>query len=58
MQTPFYVGRAVAAPAADPEVAVKSGGGYTSWGLAREYGFTDIDGRRLDWGRYFAEHVR
>lgn len=57
-ETPFYVGRAVAALAADPEVAVKSGGVYTSWGLAREYGFTDIDGRRPDWGRYFAEHVR
>lgn len=57
-ETPFYVGRAVAALAADPQVAAKSGGVYTSWGLAREYGFTDIDGRRPDWGAYFDEHLR
>lgn len=57
-ETPFYIGRAVAALAADPDVAVKTGGVYTSWGLAREYGFTDVDGRRPDWGSYFEEHVR
>lgn len=57
-ETPFYVGRAVAALAADPHVAAKSGGVYSSWGLAREYGFTDIDGRRPDWGKYFEEQGR
>lgn len=57
-ETPFYIGRAVAALAADPNVAAKSGGVYSSWGLAREYGFTDIDGRRPDWGTYFKEHVQ
>jgi NAD(P)-dependent dehydrogenase (short-subunit alcohol dehydrogenase family) len=56
-ETPFFVGRAVAALAADPDIAQKAGGVYSSWGLAREYGFTDIDGRRPDWGAYFAEHV-
>lgn len=56
-ETPFFVGRAVAALAADPDVARKAGGVYSSWGLARDYGFTDIDGRRPDWGAYFAEHV-
>ena len=56
-ETPYFVGRAVAALAADPTVMVKSGGAYSSWGLADEYGFTDIDGRRPHWGRYFAEHV-
>lgn len=55
-ETPFYVGRAVAALAADPEVRRKSGGAFSSWGLAAEYGFSDRDGRRPDWGRYFAEH--
>jgi NAD(P)-dependent dehydrogenase (short-subunit alcohol dehydrogenase family) len=43
-ETPFFVGRAVAALAGDPRVMRKSGGLYTSVGLAREYGFTDVDG--------------
>ena len=47
-ETPFFVGRAVAALAADARVLEKSGGLYTSVGLAREYGFTDIDGTRPD----------
>jgi NAD(P)-dependent dehydrogenase (short-subunit alcohol dehydrogenase family) len=45
-ETPCFVGRAVAALAGDPEVLRKSGGLYSSWGLAEEYGFTDIDGAR------------
>ncbi|MBP7693989.1 MAG: SDR family NAD(P)-dependent oxidoreductase [Anaerolineales bacterium] len=56
-ETPYFVGRAVAALAADPHVAAKAGGVYSSWGLSDEYGFTDVDGRRPHWGRYFAEHV-
>ncbi|MCL5996671.1 MAG: SDR family oxidoreductase [Chloroflexi bacterium] len=56
-ETPFFVGRAIAALAADPEMMSKTGGAFSSWGLAKEYGYTDIDGRRPDWGRYFAEHV-
>ena len=47
-ETPFFVGRAVAALVADPRVMEKSGGLYTSVGLAREYGFTDVDGSRPD----------
>jgi NAD(P)-dependent dehydrogenase (short-subunit alcohol dehydrogenase family) len=57
-ETPFYIGRAIAALAADPHVANKSGGVFSSWGLAAEYGFTDIDGRKPDWGKHFAEHVQ
>lgn len=57
-ETPFFVGRAVAALAADARVHEKSGGVYTSWGLAREYGFTDVDGSRPDWGKHFDEHVK
>jgi len=45
-ETPCFVGRAVAALAADPEVARWSGGVYSSWGLSETYGFTDLDGRR------------
>jgi NAD(P)-dependent dehydrogenase (short-subunit alcohol dehydrogenase family) len=52
-ETPFFVGRAIAALAADPKVHSKSGGLYSSWGLAREYGFTDIDGSRPDLGEHF-----
>jgi NAD(P)-dependent dehydrogenase (short-subunit alcohol dehydrogenase family) len=52
-ETPCFVGRAIAALAADPLVLRKSGGLYSSWGLAREYGFTDIDGSRPDLGRHF-----
>lgn len=57
-ETPCFVGRAVAALAADPDGASKSGGVYSSWGLSDEYGFIDVDGRRPHWGRAFAEHVK
>jgi NAD(P)-dependent dehydrogenase (short-subunit alcohol dehydrogenase family) len=40
-----YVGRAVAALAADPNVFMKSGQTLAVGDLATEYGFTDIDGR-------------
>ncbi|HET9221524.1 MAG TPA: SDR family oxidoreductase [Roseiflexaceae bacterium] len=56
-ETPFYVGRAIATLAADPNIAQKSGGAFSSWVLAEEYSFTDIDGRRPNWGKYYAEHV-
>jgi len=56
-ETPAYVGRAVAALAADPEVARWSGHALSSWRLAREYGFRDDDGSQPDWGRWFDEVV-
>jgi len=49
-ESPLYVGRAVASLAADPKVLAKTGQLLSSWELAREYGFTDYDGRRPDWG--------
>lgn len=52
-ESPFYVGRAVAALAADPAVAARSGRVFSSWDLAEEYGFTDKDGTRPHWGRHF-----
>ncbi len=55
-ETPCYVGRAVAALAADPNLAQKSGGVYSTWGLSEEYGFTDIDGSRPHMLRYMTEH--
>ena len=54
-ETPLYVGRAIAALAADPKVFEKSGRTFSSWTLAREYAFTDSDGRRPDFGKYFEE---
>jgi NAD(P)-dependent dehydrogenase (short-subunit alcohol dehydrogenase family) len=46
-ESPRYVGRAVAALAADPNVMKKSGAAHRVADLAREYGFTDIDGRQV-----------
>lgn len=43
-ETPCFTGRAVAALAADPNIAAKSGGIFSTWDLSREYGFTDIGG--------------
>jgi NAD(P)-dependent dehydrogenase (short-subunit alcohol dehydrogenase family) len=54
-ESPRFVGRAVAALAADPEVARRNGGSFSSGGLAREYGFTDIDGSQPDAWRYLVE---
>ncbi len=50
-ESPAYVGRAVVALAADPEVARWNGQSLSSGQLARVYGFTDTDGTRPDaWG--------
>ncbi|MGW7205727.1 SDR family oxidoreductase [Streptomyces sp. NPDC054837] len=54
-ETPRYVGRAVAALAADPDVARFNGQSLSSGGLARTYGFTDLDGSRPDAWRYVVE---
>ncbi len=54
-ETPFFVGRAVAALAADPEVSRWNGQSLSSGGLARVYGFTDRDGSRPDAWRYMVE---
>lgn len=44
-ESPRYVGRAVAALAADPRIMEKTGRALRVGDLAREYGFTDVDGR-------------
>lgn len=46
-ESPRYLGRAVAALAADRAVMRKSGSVLRVGELAREYGFTDIDGRQV-----------
>ncbi len=45
-ETPFYVGRAVVALAADSNVMQKTGRALSAGWLARDYGFTDVDGRQ------------
>jgi NAD(P)-dependent dehydrogenase (short-subunit alcohol dehydrogenase family) len=54
-ESPRYVGRAVSALAADPDRASRNGGSFSSGGLAREYGFTDVDGSQPDCWRYMVE---
>jgi NAD(P)-dependent dehydrogenase (short-subunit alcohol dehydrogenase family) len=56
-ETPSYVGRAVAALAADPNVHAKAGRVWSSGTLAKEYGFRDVDGRQPDFGAYFDQVV-
>ncbi len=52
-ETPLFVGRAVAALAADPAVARKGGRVWAAWTLLDEYGFVDADGSRPHWGRHW-----
>jgi NAD(P)-dependent dehydrogenase (short-subunit alcohol dehydrogenase family) len=54
-ETPRFVGRAVAALAADPQRARWNGQSLSSGGLAQVYGFTDLDGSQPDAWRYLVE---
>ena len=51
-ESPLFVGRAIAALAADLKVQSRTGMLFGSWELGRDYDFTDYDGRRPDWGRH------
>lgn len=57
-ETPCFVGRAVAAIAADRKKSRWSGAVLSVWDLAAEYGFSDIDGRDPRWGKAFAEFAK
>lgn len=54
-ETPRFVGRAVVALAADPDVARWNGQSLSSGGLAQVYGFTDLDGSRPNAWPYVVE---
>ena len=54
-ETPRYIGRAVAALAADPEISRWSGRALSAGVLAKHYGFTDLDGSQPETSRYFAD---
>jgi NAD(P)-dependent dehydrogenase (short-subunit alcohol dehydrogenase family) len=55
-ETPLFVGRSVAALAADPNVRTKNGRVFASWDLADEYGVTDADGTRPHFVRWLQEN--
>jgi NAD(P)-dependent dehydrogenase (short-subunit alcohol dehydrogenase family) len=65
-ETPLFVGRCIAALAADPKVLKRSGDVTSSWELGKEYGIEDADGRRPDlgariqkaWPRSFKDALR
>jgi NAD(P)-dependent dehydrogenase (short-subunit alcohol dehydrogenase family) len=50
-ETPFFIGRAVVALASDPDLSEKAGKSLATWTLAKEYDFTDVDGRQPDMGK-------
>lgn len=54
-ETPRFTGRAVVALASDPDVARWNRASLSSGGLAREYGFVDLDGSAPDCWRYLVE---
>jgi NAD(P)-dependent dehydrogenase (short-subunit alcohol dehydrogenase family) len=54
-ESPRYIGRAVVALAADPERSRWSGRALSSGLLAKEYGFTDLDGSQPEASRFFEE---
>ena len=56
-ESPLFVGRAVAALAADGERARWNGQSLSSGQLAQVYGFTDTDGTRPDCWRYMVEVI-
>jgi NAD(P)-dependent dehydrogenase (short-subunit alcohol dehydrogenase family) len=51
-ETPLFVGRGIAALAADPAVARRNGRVVASWDLGEEYGLTDADGARPHFMRW------
>ncbi|WP_042393217.1 SDR family oxidoreductase [Streptacidiphilus carbonis] len=54
-ESPAYLGRAVVALAADPDILARTGRALATWGLSKEYGFTDADGSRPDFAAHWAE---
>jgi hypothetical protein len=59
-ESPEFPGRGIAALAADQNVLAKSGRVFTTPELAREYGFTDLDGKQQSafWDEHWAKPLR
>lgn len=56
-ETPLFVGRCIAALAADPRVMNKNGRVYASWDLAQEYAVDDADGTRPHFARWLQANM-
>jgi len=56
-ETPLFVGRCIAALAADPDVMKKNGRVFASWDLAQEYGVDDADGSRPHFVRWLQANM-
>ncbi|MFD7783421.1 SDR family oxidoreductase [Streptomyces nojiriensis] len=56
-ETPAYLGRAVVALAADPDVIARTGRALATWDLYKEYGFTDADGTQPDFAAHWAGNL-
>jgi NAD(P)-dependent dehydrogenase (short-subunit alcohol dehydrogenase family) len=56
-ETPLFVGRCVAALAADPHVMARNGRVYASWDLAEDYGVVDADGTRPHFARWVGANM-
>ncbi|MHC6630570.1 SDR family oxidoreductase [Streptomyces globosus] len=54
-ESPAYLGRAIAALAADPDVLRWTGRALATWSLYKEYGFTDADGTQPDFAAHWAD---
>ncbi len=52
-ETPYYIAKGIAALSSDRDIFQKTGQILSSWELAKEYDFTDMDGAQPDWGDYF-----
>jgi NAD(P)-dependent dehydrogenase (short-subunit alcohol dehydrogenase family) len=56
-ESPMFIGRVIAALAADPDAMAKTAMIWSSWELARAYGVADEDGSRPDWGSHWRTDV-
>lgn len=55
-ETPLFVGRGIAALAADPNVTAMNGRVVASWDLGDQYGVTDADGSRPHFVRWLQQN--
>jgi NAD(P)-dependent dehydrogenase (short-subunit alcohol dehydrogenase family) len=56
-ETPLFVGRCIAALAADVDVSSRNGRVYASWDLAQDYGVNDADGTRPHFKRWLDQNM-
>ncbi|MDQ8737598.1 SDR family oxidoreductase [Paenibacillus sp. LHD-38] len=55
-ETPYYIGRGIAALAAKKDLMERSGQVFPSWQLSDEFDVIDVDGRQPHWGNYAKQH--